>query len=101
MSKTTKFNGENITWFYEQPIDIKFEMVMNHFEMSRIMINQIFEEIIREKTGERYEHAGSGPKAYYRHGFNPGSIKMGEHRYRFKFLELESRQAENVFHCRS
>ena len=80
MSKTTKVQRENITWFYEQPIDIKFEMVMNHFEMSRIMINQIFEEIIREKTGERYEHAGSGPKAYYRHGFNPGSIKMGEHR---------------------
>lgn len=51
MSKTTKVQRENITWFYEQPIDIKFEMVMNHFEMSRIMINQIFEEIIREKTG--------------------------------------------------
>ncbi|MBK8585597.1 MAG: hypothetical protein IPN88_09285 [Bacteroidetes bacterium] len=53
MSKTTKVQRENINWFYEQPVDIKFEMVMNHFEMSRIMINQIF-EIIREKTGDRY-----------------------------------------------
>ena len=62
MSKTTKVQRENIEWFFEQPIDIKFEMVMNHFEMSRIMINQIFEEIIREKTGERYEHALNGSK---------------------------------------
>lgn len=80
MSKTTKVQRENIEWFYEQPIDIKFEMVMNHFEMSRIMINQIFEEIIREKTGSRYEHSLNGPKKYYRHGYNPGSIKMGDHR---------------------
>ena len=80
MSKTTKVQRENIEWFFEQPIDIKFEMVMNHFEMSRIMINQIFEEIIREKTGERYEHALYGSKKYYRHGFNPGSIKLGDHK---------------------
>lgn len=80
MSKTTKVQRENIEWFYEQPVDIKFEMVMNHFEMSRIMINQIFEEIIREKTGSRYEHSLNGPKKYYRHGYNPGSIKMGDQR---------------------
>ena len=80
MSKTTKVQRENINWFYEQPVDIKFEMVMNHFEMSRIMINQIFEEIIREKTGDRYEHALTGQKKYYRHGFNPGSVKLGGHK---------------------
>ena len=80
MNKSTKVQRENIAWFYDQPVDIKFEMVMNHFEMSRIMINQIFEEIIREKTGDRYEHSLSGPKKFYRHGFNPGSIKMGDHR---------------------
>ena len=80
MSKTTKVQRENINWFYEQPVDIKFEMVMNHFEMSRIMINQIFEESIREKTGDRYEHALTGQKKYYRHGFNPGSVKLGDHK---------------------
>lgn len=29
MSKTTKVQRENYDWFYEQPIDIKFEMVQN------------------------------------------------------------------------
>ena len=68
MSKTTKVQRENIEWFYKQPVDIKFEMVMNHFEMSRIIINQIFEEIIQEKTGKQYEHSLNDPKKYYRHG---------------------------------
>ena len=80
MSKTTKVQRENIVWFYEQPIDIQFELVMNHFEMTRVMLNQIFEEIIREKTGDRYEHALTGQKKYYRHGFNPGSVKLGDHK---------------------
>lgn len=80
MSKTTKVQRENYDWFYQQPIDIKFEMVHNHFELCRIMINQIFEEIVREKTGDRYEHAADGQKKYYRHGFNPGSIKLRDQR---------------------
>lgn len=80
MSKTTKVQRENYDWFYQQPIDIKFEMVQNHFEMCRIMINQIFEDIVKEKTGDRYEHESDGQKKYYRHGFNPGSIKLKDQR---------------------
>ena len=80
MSKTTKVQRENYDWFYQQPIDIKFEMVQNHFEMCRIMINQIFEDIVKEKTGDRYEHVADGQKKYYRHGFNPGSIKLKDQR---------------------
>ena len=80
MNKTTKVHRENYDWFYQQPTDIKFEMLLNHLELSRIMINQIFEEIVREKTGDRYEHAGDGQKKYYRHGFNPGSIKLKDQR---------------------
>lgn len=98
MSKTTKVQRENINWFYEQPVDIKFEMVMNHFEMSRIMINQIFEEIIREKTGDRYEHALTGQKKYYRHGFNPGSVKLGDHKLPVEILGFGRHPVENVFH---
>lgn len=80
MNKTTKVQRENYDWFYLQPTDIKFEMLHNHFELCRIMINQIFEEIVREKTGERYEHLEEGQKKYYRHGFNPGSIKLKNQR---------------------
>lgn len=80
MSKTTKVHRENLTWFYDQPVDLKFEFLLNYLEMTRLMTNQIMEDIVREKTGERYEHAINGEKKYYRHGFNPGSIKMNDQR---------------------
>ena len=88
MSKATKVHRENYDWFYQQPTDIKFEMLLNHLELSRIMVNQIFEEIVREKTGERYEHALDGQKKYYRHGFNPGSIKLKDQRLRVEIPRI-------------
>ena len=57
MSKTTKVHRENYEWFLNQPMDLKFELLGNHFELCRVMINQIFEELVREKTGDRYSHA--------------------------------------------
>lgn len=80
MSKTTQSHREKLTWFFEQPVDVKFEILKNHLEMSRLMVNQIMEDIVQEKTGERYEHSSEGPKAYYRHGFNPGSVKLKDQR---------------------
>ena len=80
MSKTTQSHREKLTWFFEQPVDVKFEILKNHLEMSRLMVNQIMEDIVQEKTGERYEHSPDGPKSYYRHGFNPGSVKLKDQR---------------------
>lgn len=80
MRKTTKVQREKLIWFYDQPVDLKFEILFNHLEMSRLMANQIMEEIVQEKTGQRYEHAFDGEKKYYRHGYNPSSIKLRDQR---------------------
>ncbi len=80
MSKVTQVHRENLTWFYDQPIDLKFEILLNYLELSRLMVNQLFEDIVHEKTGDRYDHGINGVKMYYRHGFNPGSIKMNGQR---------------------
>lgn len=78
MSKFTKVHRENLSWFFEQPVDLKFEILFNYLELSRLMANQIMEEIVREKTGDRYSHDEG--RAFYRHGFNPGSIKLKDQR---------------------
>ena len=80
MNKSTQVHRENLSWFYDQPVDLKFEILLNYLELSRLMVNQLFEDIVREKTGERYDHGINGEKKYYRHGFNPGSIKMNGQR---------------------
>ncbi|MBL0137371.1 MAG: hypothetical protein IPP86_02420 [Bacteroidetes bacterium] len=79
MSKSTKVQRENIAWFYDQPVDIKFEMVMNHFEMCRIMINQILKKL-SEKRQVNVMSIHFRAKKFYRHGFNPGASKWGDHR---------------------
>ena len=77
MSKTTKVHRENAIWLSEQPIEIRVQLLQNHLELCRIMTNQLFEDIVRQRTGPRYEHDEDG-KRYYRHGFNPGSIKLND-----------------------
>ncbi|MBK7852098.1 MAG: hypothetical protein IPJ66_13460 [Bacteroidetes bacterium] len=65
---------------FNQPVDIKFEMVMNHFEMCRIMINQIFEEIIREKRQVNVMTIHFQAPKNSIATVSIGSIKMGDHR---------------------
>lgn len=77
MSKTTKVHRENALWLSEQPIEIRVQLLQNHLELCRIMTNQLFEDIVRQLTGPRYQHDEDG-KRYYRHGFNPGSIKLND-----------------------
>lgn len=77
MSKITNLHRENVTWLFEQPIEIRVQLIQNHLELCRIMTNQLFEDIVQQMTGSRYEHDPEGKK-YYRHGFNPGSIKLND-----------------------
>ena len=80
MNKSTQVNRENLNWYYEQPTDIRLELLKNYLELSRLMVNQMLEDNVRSLTGERYEHALEGGKKYYRHGYNPGSIKLKDQR---------------------
>ena len=80
MNKSTQVHRENLDWYYEQSTDIRLELLKNYLELSRILVNQIMEDNVRSMTGERYEHSEDGAKKYYRHGFNPGSIKLKDQR---------------------
>ena len=77
MDKSTKTHLEKITWLSEQPFDIRLSLIQNYFELARIMTNELFEDIVRTYTGDRYFHDPNGKK-YYRHGSNPGSIRLND-----------------------
>lgn len=77
MDKVTKTHQEKINWFSEQPFEVRMSLIQNYFEMARIMTNELFEDIVREYTGPRYSHDPEGKK-YYRHGSNPGSIRLND-----------------------
>ena len=61
----------------QEPLEIKLKMIQQGLELSCRLINQLLEDNVRDYTGERYTHEPGGKKDIVRHGFNPGSVKIG------------------------
>lgn len=60
----------------DQPVDTKAELLTQHFEICRMLMNSVFDEEVSNYTEKRYRkrpHDGG----YYRHGFNSGSVHLG------------------------
>jgi len=77
INKIKQIKREKLDWLMSQKIDIKLELLRNQIEISRILINEIFETEMLLITGERYSR--NKPKAgrYSRWGYNPGSVRIG------------------------
>jgi transposase-like protein len=77
MTKSTTISRDNFTWLFEQPLDIKVNMLQQHFSICQLVINQILEEEVKYLSGERYSHDKPHEGQYSRYGFNPGSVNIG------------------------
>ena len=80
MIKSTKINREKVGWLLSQPIETKVEMLSQHLEVCRLVVNSILEEEVLDKCGVRYSHDKPHESRYSRYGFNPGSIQLGSQR---------------------
>lgn len=92
MNKTTKTHRECFTWMSEQPFDVRLSLIQNYLELVRISTNELFEDIVRRYTGPRYEHEPGG-KAYYRHGSNPGSIRLKDQKLPIQIPRIRDAQS--------
>lgn len=72
--KDSKMSKENLEWYLNQPMDLKYQLFQNFVDMAKLHYNQLMEEELKEKAGEKYERG----KRYNRWGNNPGSIRIGE-----------------------
>ena len=77
MTKSTTISRDNFTWLFEQPLDIKVNMLQQHLSICQLVINQILEEEVKHLSGERYSHDKPHEGQYSRYGFNPGSVNIG------------------------
>jgi transposase-like protein len=77
LNKVNKINREKLDWLFTQKIEVKLEMLRNHIDMCRIMINEILETEVRMLSGEWYSHNKPNEGRYYRWGYNPGSVRIG------------------------
>ena len=77
MKKVNKITREKLDWLLSLRIDMKLELLQNHIEMSRILINEILEMEVSTLSGKRYSHNKPNEGRYSRWGYNLGSIRLG------------------------
>ena len=63
----------------EKPWEVKLALLQHHLELARIFVNELLEEEVEEKAGQRYSHDDS---RFSRWGTNPGSVRIGEEKVR-------------------
>lgn len=79
MSKVNakSINRQKLDWLFEQPLNVQLEIVSQHMEIVRIVINSILEGEVAKLAGEKYSRNKPNGGRYDRWGANPGSVKIG------------------------
>ena len=80
--KCSSINRKKISWLLEQDLSVKFEAMQHHLEICRMLMNDIFEDEVKQYTGARYDRNKPHDGQYSRWGYNPGSVKLGGERIR-------------------
>jgi len=77
MDKSSKVSRQNFTWLFQQPLDVKSAILVQHLSICQLVINQIMEEDVKSLSGEWYSHQKPHEGRFSRYGFNPGSVNIG------------------------
>jgi putative transposase len=72
--QNSEMNKENLEWLINQPAEKQYQLFQSFVDVAKLHYNQLMEEELRLKTGEKYERG----RRYHRWGKNPGSIRIGE-----------------------
>src|SRR5689334_3582878 len=75
-----EINQENLRWLLAQPAEVKLAMLESHLDICRLLVNEILEEEVTALCGPKYSHHKPHDGRYSRWGYNPGSVRIGEHR---------------------
>jgi len=75
---------ENLDWYQEQSLETQISLFGNFLEVAKLLANQIIDDEVKEKAGERYNREKPEGGRYSRWGSNPGSIRIGEEKVKVK-----------------
>lgn len=95
MTKPT-INKENLRWLLEQPADVKIAMLESHLDICRLLINEILEEEVASLCGPKYSHEKPHHGRYSRWGYNPGSVRIGDHRLSIQVPRVIDNQSRTL-----
>lgn len=95
MDKNTTISREKFSWLFEQPLDIKVNILQQHLSICQLVINQILEEEVKFLSGDRYNHDKPHEGRYSRWGFNPGSVNIGGKKLKVEVPRIKDDYKEN------
>lgn len=95
MSKP-EINKENLRWLLAQPADVKIAMLESHLDLCRMLVNEVLEEEVAALCGAKYSHDKPHEGRYSRWGYNPGSVRIGEHRLTIQVPRVFDHEAQTV-----
>jgi len=88
--------GEAAGWsamdFHTQPMDTKVELIRALIPLGLMAVQKMLEVEVCRLAGGRYSRDGD----HYRHGTNPGSVKLQGQRHRVRVPRVRDRRAQEV-----
>jgi len=96
MEQHTEKRIKNLEWLLEQPVAIQFELFRHHIELSKLLINQLLQDEVVQKAGEKYARAKPFDGQFSRWGYNPGSVRIGEEKVKMEIPRLYDNKAEET-----
>jgi len=86
--KNNELTSKNLNWYLEQPIETQLALFKHYTEIAKLIANQVFEDEVHQKAGQRYQRERTEEQRYSRWGSNPGSIRIGEERVKMRIPRL-------------
>ena len=87
-------SASNLEELEEKPWEVKLALLQHHLELARIFVNELLEEEVEEKAGERYSHDDS---RFSQWGKNPGSSYRGGKGADYGASDDRHRHREDLF----
>ncbi len=88
--------GETTDWsaidFHTQPMHTKVEIIRALIPLGLMAVQEMLEAEVCALAGARYSRGGEA----YRHGTNPGSVKLQGQRHRVRVPRVRDRRAQEV-----
>jgi len=95
----TKNRLKNLEWLKTQLVEYQLSLFQDYAEIMRIIANNLMQEEMTKRCGERYSREKPNGGRYSRWGYNPGSIKVGSEKIPIevpRYSDKETKQKENV-----
>lgn len=97
--KDTKSREKNLDWLSKQLIEYQINLLQDYTEMTKIVANNLMQNSVTEKCGERYSREKPEEGRYSRWGYNPGSISLGDEKVPIsvpRYYDEDKKRVQNI-----